>query len=116
MLVSSPVAEISGLFPVAELVTDISFIAEAVFSNLIYSFPESSCMLVASGSLIETVEFKWVSVKVKTVPVAVVVNPSIVKTTPEGKVITFVAVLIENMDKLSRYKPFFFNLNSLNNV
>ena len=40
--VSPPVAETVGPLPVAALVTDISFTAEPVFTNLMYSLFESS--------------------------------------------------------------------------
>jgi hypothetical protein len=50
MLVSEPVTDKSGELPVAEFVIDISFTAEAVFTNLRYSFPESSAIALAVGN------------------------------------------------------------------
>ena len=75
IFVSLPVAEIFGGFPVAVFVIEISFTAEAVFANFIYSFPESSAIDFAFGNLIFCVELTYVSVIVKIVPVAVVAIP-----------------------------------------
>ncbi len=58
-------------------VIDISFTADAVLTNLRYSFPESSAIDLAVGSLMSCVELIEESVSVKTVPVAVVDRPVI---------------------------------------